>query len=170
LTSIAAEPVVGSQLEADVIAHYFNEHYRSVFSFRTVIPPEGWRYLTSGAQRCVFVSPSGMVYKIEYGDTCNRKEHEILTEHADKSWAPSVSLFETHWGPVVAMPFIDDSVDDEVMEEEQCWGMRDEMLSAEGSRLMREIEKVIGDLHEGNYRVVNGLPVIIDAGFAGDEV
>jgi len=79
--------------------------------------PDGWKYLGHGLYRTAFLSPSGVVYKLERGSLSwwenNRKEYENILEMRYDSRVtetviiPKAWLYEIDGSDVIAMEFMD---------------------------------------------------------------
>lgn len=112
----------GSMTEAETILAAFKKGKADKdFSGYADIPlPDGWRYLGNGAYRCAFLSPSGVVYKIElrsnngyaWGQS-NRGEYERILElryddrvKAANVYIPKAWLYTIRKTDVIAMEFI----------------------------------------------------------------
>jgi hypothetical protein len=80
--------------------------------------PMGWSYVASGSYRRVFLSPTGVVYKVEMFDGPNEREHEKCARiHQMAEWdsntqdalkyveVPRTSLYKVNGRQVIAMPF-----------------------------------------------------------------
>lgn len=115
--------------------------------------PIGWRYIGRGANRIAFLGPDGYVYKYPatlYGEECSRDEYRNMIRFAGEPWATPVEMFRMDDGmPIVRMPYV------------QSDGSE---LSEEGVSVLFHIPilDVLGNV--GNYQVIAGMPVVIDAG------
>lgn len=124
--------------------------------------PEGWRYLGSGVQRSVYLSPTGVAYKIGSG---NDTEYECATTLQDKLRAssartvratsilyfPKVHLFNNG---VLAMEYIEgERPDDDSYEFSEAEDMADSL-------------GISYDFHSGNViEMADGRFAIIDYGY-----
>jgi hypothetical protein len=152
MTLMAVEALeIGTYGEAEIIAQSVQDGCN-----RT---PDGWRFLADGLYRSAYVSPTGTVYKVPNYDSqgddgwlVNEKEYDNFSRLSDRPWAAKCSIHWVDGKPVIAMPLYEHSKGEE--------GYLDET----GREWLREANDEVCDIHFQNYVVVNGRPIIIDAG------
>jgi hypothetical protein len=71
---------IGSESEATEILAAFRSKENAEKWYADMTLPNGWRYLGHGMYRCAFLSPSGVVYKIETGNRISRLQNN-MTEY-----------------------------------------------------------------------------------------
>lgn len=101
--------LVGNQEEATLIHEWYHDHHGRYGA------PEGWKYLNAGSFRAAYLSPSGVVYKVQkdrqgYGYQSNKGEYDKWRDLYFKckmprySRLPKMGYFPTEDGlGVVAM-------------------------------------------------------------------
>lgn len=155
--------MIGTRDEVNAIANWYENGGHE--------PPEGWECLGSGSYRDAYLSPSGVVYKIqyaEYGDhdanLCEAAAIERgLTLDFAKEWMPRADIWYTEAlsDPVIAMEHI----------EGEC------VLSQQEKQAARRIMTLLsgfddswgcGESEFNLKRRPNGQPVIIDLGGNGN--
>lgn len=103
--------MIGSMAEALVISRWY------AYADRHADVPEGWKFLSWGTYRDVYLSPSGVIYKIdhyEYSDhEANLCEARAITNGRQipeyGPWMPEAHLYYTEDldAPVLAMEYIE---------------------------------------------------------------
>lgn len=156
--------MIGSQSEADQIAHWYS------YAERHEDVPSGWKFLSWGTYRDVYLSPTNVVYKIqhyEYGEhEANLCEIAAIErgkrDETSRAWMPDARMYycEDLDAPVIAMEYIDGSCE----------------LTGTESRIARLVSRAtagVSDLlgmgkEDNARRRPSGQPVLIDLGGYGN--
>lgn len=132
--------MIGSPEEA-LIASKFRVVHEYAESYPFELPP-GWTFLGHGAWRNAFLSPTGVVYKLQIGDqdTANYEEYqnylEIIKTPIPGWYVPEVDLYSVGPIDIIAMEYIEGEPDDDVEAEDyyfpeewfeatNSWGIED---------------------------------------------
>ena len=123
--------------------------------------PEGWEYIGSGAYRHCFRGPDGNVYKVH---TAFHVARAYKGNGNEASWDKYQKLMNTDARLAVCDYFtnsdvmVQEYVDGEVLDPDLD---RDAYVKA--AETIRAWSNVVWvDFHSGNFRMVNGEPVLID--------
>ncbi len=154
---------IGSQSEATEILTAYREGDKKDLWYADIPLPKGWRYLGHGMYRAAFLSPSGVVYKVETGNRISRmqsnvSEYERILElrFSDdvketgviipKAWLYSVSGRD-----IIAMEYMDGEWASgyHSMDECDCAGRFGDMC-AWSQFITLESRLGMSDIHEGN--------------------
>ncbi len=109
---------IGSQTEANEILAAFNAPENKGVWYSEMTLPDDWAYLGHGMYRAAFLSPSGVVYKVETGkyagSQSNRGEYERILEMRFSDSVkesgviiPKAWLYESGNRDIIAMEFMD---------------------------------------------------------------
>lgn len=153
---------LGSMTEAETIFAAFKAPENKDVWYSEMTLPDGWAYLGHGMYRCAFLSPSGVVYKLETGkyagSQSNRGEYERILEMRFSDSVktagviiPKAWLYSVKKRDVIAMEFMDGEWASAYHSMNDC-DCGDRFGGTCAMTQFMNLERMLGmtDIHEGN--------------------